>query len=51
MSQEIDELESVGHRGRIELVDEDWQMVLVIPETEEEPWRWVGMTYVQATET
>jgi len=35
------------HRGRIELVDEDWQMVLVIPETEEQPWRWVARCYVK----
>ena len=39
------------HRGRIELVDEDWQMVLVIPETEQEPWRWVSLVYVQAAES
>ena len=34
------------HQGTIELVDEDWQMVLVIPKTEEQPWRWVAMCYV-----
>jgi len=36
------------HRGTIELVDEDWQMVLIIPETEQEPWRWVAPCYVKA---
>ena len=36
------------HRGRIELVDEDWQMVLVIPETEEQPWRWIWKGYIKA---
>jgi hypothetical protein len=35
------------HRGRIELVDEDWQMVLVLPETEDQPWRWVNLTYIK----
>jgi len=34
------------HSGTIEMVDEDWQMVLVIPETEGQPWRWVAMRYV-----
>jgi len=34
------------HQGTIELVDEDWQMVLVIPETKDQPWRWVAMCYV-----
>jgi len=34
------------HQGTIELVDEDWQMVLVIPKMEEQPWRWVAMCYV-----
>ena len=35
------------HEGSIELVDEDWQMVLVIPETEGQPWRWVARCYIQ----
>ena len=35
------------HCGTIELVDEDWQMVLIIPETEGQPWRWVAMYYIQ----
>jgi hypothetical protein len=35
------------HRGTIELVDEDWQMILVLPETEEQPWRWIAAVYVQ----
>ena len=39
------------HSGKIELVDEDWQMVLVIPETEDQPWRWVSLTYVQAAKS
>ena len=34
------------HCGTIERVDEDWQMVRVIPETEEQPWRWVARCYV-----
>ncbi len=34
------------HRGTIELVDEDWQWVLIIPEIEQEPLRWVAWCYV-----
>ena len=34
------------HCGTIELVDEDWQRIRVIPETEEQPWRWVPRCYV-----
>ena len=33
--------------GTVHMIDEDWQMVLVIPETEQEPWRWVASCYVQ----
>ncbi len=35
------------HSGKIERVDERWQMVLVIPATESEPWLWVSMTYIK----
>ena len=35
------------HRGTIGLVDGDRQMVLIIPETEQEPWRWVAMVYIK----
>lgn len=35
------------HQGRVEMVDEDRQMVLVLPETEDQPWRWVAMCYVR----
>jgi len=34
------------HIGTVELLDEVRQMVLVIPETEDQPWRWVAMCYV-----
>ena len=34
------------HIGTVELLDEVRQMVLVIPETEEQPWRWVAITCV-----
>ena len=42
--------EGEWHRGTIELIDEDWQMGLVIPENEQEPWRWVAMVYIQGVE-
>lgn len=38
------------HRGKIELVDERRQMVLVIPEREQEPWLWVAMIYIKTGE-
>jgi hypothetical protein len=36
------------HQGTVEIVDEDQQLVLVTPVDEEEPWRWVSLTYVKA---
>jgi hypothetical protein len=36
------------HTGTVELLDEVRQMVLVIPESEDQPWRWVAMCYVEA---
>ncbi len=36
------------HTGTVELLDEVRQMVLVIPESEDQPWRWVAMCYVAA---
>jgi len=36
------------HRGTIELVDVDWQWVLIIPEIEQEPLRWLAWCYVMA---
>ena len=38
------------HQGRIELIDERWNMALVIPETERELWRWVSMIYIKVSE-
>ena len=32
--------------GTVHKIDDDRQMVLVIPKTEEQPWRWVAMCYV-----
>ena len=34
------------HRGTIEQVDEDWQRVFIIPDTEKGPQQWVAMCYV-----
>jgi len=39
-----DWIESIG---TVHMIDENWQMVLVIPKTEEQPWRWVAMAYVR----
>jgi len=36
------------HQGTVEMVDEDQHLVLVLPRDEEEPWRWVSLTYVQS---
>jgi len=35
------------HRGTIELVDVDWQWVLIIPEIEQEPPQWLAWCYVK----
>ena len=34
------------HTGKVKRIDANRELVLVIPETEEEPWRWVAMCYV-----
>ena len=38
------------HQGAVEIIDENQHLVLVTPVDEEEPWRWVSLTYVQAAE-
>lgn len=35
------------HEGTVNLINEAAQQVLIIPDTEEEPWRWVSTCYVQ----
>jgi hypothetical protein len=35
------------HQGTVEIVDEDQHLALVTPIDEEEPWRWVSLTYVK----
>ncbi|MDR4495114.1 MAG: hypothetical protein R3B74_11960 [Nitrospirales bacterium] len=35
------------HEGTVDLIDEAAQQVLIIPDAEEEPWRWVSTCYVQ----
>jgi len=39
------------HQGRVERIDEDWQIALIIPDTEPQPWRWVSLVYIQAAES
>lgn len=36
------------HEGTVDLINEETCRVLVIPDTEEGPWRWVSTCYVQS---